>query len=92
MKQSFLRSIWTWIVGTLLLVTLYLLSMGPAYWMANHEKLPFAVCRTLYAPVWECTRRSDWLDDITCRYLQVWNVNARSRRQQRAHPEVDFEL
>ena len=50
------------------LPVLYVLSIGPAAWLVNHNYLNENFAEAIYFPVLAAAERSEWLEEI----LQTW--------------------
>jgi hypothetical protein len=64
-----------WIASALLaLVTLYPLSIGPAFWLCLHteNRTVRAAYEIVYAPILWATIRSDTIRDVVIPYLARW--------------------
>ena len=71
-----LETRWPWIVGRLVLggmlvVVVYVLSMGPAYWLEIHHPDYPRTLDTLYAPV-DWARRYPPVESVFWPYLRWW--------------------
>ncbi|MGE3315843.1 MAG: hypothetical protein AB7O26_12085 [Planctomycetaceae bacterium] len=66
---------WEWVTWPriILAVILYVLSIGPAWWLAHVTglRLPFLI---FYAPLWLLTASSKVVRELVTWYLNLWHV------------------
>ncbi len=61
-----------WIV--LAAVALYVLSMGPVYWLFFHDYIEFDTYLAIYQPIHYVCNRSDRLQEVHWYYLQLFRA------------------
>ncbi len=54
------------------LVFVYVLSVGPAYWLYNNRRMSEKACDTLYSPVWWCYGHTSTGRWVVTWYLEFW--------------------
>ena len=64
------RTVWPWIVGTVLALVLYVFSIGPAFWILEPRCATCVlVYQKVYAPLFWLSDRSVGADKLLCDYL-----------------------
>ena len=67
------RSITVWLIAVLALVSLYLLSTGPAVWLRDSGLLSRETFFRLYAPVGWLYRHVPFFSQLLELYLRFWS-------------------
>ena len=62
-------------VGIAILAVLYLLSVGPAVWLATHGYLPSYLVNISYSPLLWLRENLEWFGEIVGWYLKFWWVD-----------------
>jgi hypothetical protein len=68
MKESGYAAI---VAATLLLPLGYVLSVGPAGWLANHDYISVATWDAIYYPVVWASNKADWSRDVLRWYTNL---------------------
>lgn len=61
-------------VALIVLPVLYVLSIGPAFWLADHDKISISAYQTIYLPLGFLTTLSQTLERFIEVYLEWWAV------------------
>ena len=76
-RERWARPLW---VATLVTLAIYLLSMGPVWWLTRRVALPdrvIALIDFVYDPIWWCRWNGpSWFSDAVQTYLNWWTAGA----------------
>ena len=68
------RSAWAWIVGMLLTVVLYVLSIGPSFWLVLRNPGALKPYRAIYLPIRWARLESETTDNAITAYLSFFTA------------------
>ena len=66
------RTVWLWIAGLVLAIAVYVLSFGPAQWVAVRYRSTVPILQIAYRPIGIVCSKSPLCRKVLVSYLRLW--------------------